>query len=99
VCQGGAGRCDARLESAMLYYLRAFKKSFITETRAAGMGSSPLMDMAGAPVSKEKVCVWGGGEVGALCMYTAVCPCACVCVCVCLFVSSERGKGEYCLTL
>lgn len=59
VGQGGAGRCDSRLELAMLYYLRSFKKAFITEARPAGMGSmasSPLMDMgAGAPVSKEKV--------------------------------------------
>jgi hypothetical protein len=61
--QGGAGRCDPRLECALLYYLRSFKKSFITETRSVGMGmgASPLMDASGAPVSKEKVRVgWVG---------------------------------------
>ncbi len=70
--QGGAGRCDPRLECALLYYLRSFKKSFITETRSVGMGmgASPLMDASGAPVSKEKVrvglCGWAGWALSSL---------------------------------
>lgn len=49
--QGGSGRCDSRLEMAVLYYIKNFRKAFITDGRSL----TPL-SLSDVPTSsKERV--------------------------------------------
>jgi hypothetical protein len=48
------GKCDARLERAVLYYLRCFRKGFISEQRPSSGSLVPLGEPGGS-VPKDKV--------------------------------------------
>lgn len=49
--QAGSGKCDHRLEMAILYYVRNFRKAFITDGR--GVPSLSLSDITTS--GKDKV--------------------------------------------
>jgi hypothetical protein len=53
VCQSGAGKCDHRLEMAILYYIRNFRKAFITDGR--GVPSLSLSDITTSGKDKVRI--------------------------------------------